>query len=204
MTMIATTGQNTTALGALLLGIFLALLALDAIPRVRKRVESLEGDFVAAVMTLSERLGRPVEPAERLVDVPEEAPLLAREQERLLAFHGVGALIRHVERVGAQVAVGGLRRRAERLVIVTQLLQHPATLLEQPLFEVLEVLLVHRLRLLGGARAACGCHATVPWKGRPEPRTHRGPARAPVDQPPPRRATSPGRAVHWRSNYCTR
>src|SRR5512146_1301968 len=129
--MTATTGQNTTALGPLLLGIFLALLALDAIPRVRKRIQSLEGDLVAAVMTLPERFGRPVQPPKGFVDVPEEPPFLARAQEGLLTLHGIGALIGHVERVGAQVAVGGLRRRAEGLIVMTQLLQHPAALLEQ-------------------------------------------------------------------------
>src|SRR6185503_11716547 len=106
MTMSATTGQNTTALGPLFLGIFLALLALDAIAGVRQRVESLERDLVAAVVTLSERLWRPVESAERLIDEPQEPAFLAGEQERLLALHGVRALVRHVERVRAQVAVG--------------------------------------------------------------------------------------------------
>src|SRR5690348_9500892 len=55
-TMTATTGQNTTALGPLLLGIFLALLALDAVPRMRQGIEALEGDFVAAVVALAEGL----------------------------------------------------------------------------------------------------------------------------------------------------
>ena len=57
MTMIATTGQNTTALGVLLLGIFLALLADDAEAGVRERVESLVGDVLAARLALVKALG---------------------------------------------------------------------------------------------------------------------------------------------------
>src|SRR5262245_52349425 len=91
-TMTATTGQNTTALGPLLLGIFLALFALDAIPRVRERIESLEGDFLTAIVTLAERFRCTIQAAECLVDVPQETAFLAREQERLLSFHGVRAL----------------------------------------------------------------------------------------------------------------
>src|SRR3954463_376531 len=75
-------GQNSDAL--LRLRIFLALLALDAVARVRQGIQPLERDVVAAIVALAERLGRPVQPAQRLVDVPEEAPLLAREEERLL------------------------------------------------------------------------------------------------------------------------
>src|SRR5687767_9234689 len=151
MTITTTTGQNTTALGVLLLCIFLALFALDAVPRVRERVEPLEGDVLAAVVTLAERLRRPVEPAQRFVDVPEESAFLAGEQERLLALHGVRALVGHVERVRAQVTIRGLRRRAERLVVVSELIQHATTLLEQPFLEMLKILLVHRLDLLGAA-----------------------------------------------------
>src|SRR6476619_3478032 len=121
--MIATTkriGQNSDAL--LRLGIFLALLALDAVARVRQRIQPLERDVVAAIVALAERLRRPVQPAQRLVDVPEEAPFLAREEERLLPLHRVRALVRHVEGIAAQIAVRLLRRRAERLAVVAQLL----------------------------------------------------------------------------------
>src|SRR5436190_8588033 len=142
----SSTGQNIAAL--LRLRIFLALLALDAVARVRQRVEPLERDVVPAVVTLAERLRRPVEAAQRLVDVPEEAALLAREEECLLALHGIGALIRHVERVAAQIAVGLLRGRAERLPVTPQLLNGAPALLHQPLLEVLQHLLRHRLGLL--------------------------------------------------------
>src|SRR5688572_20247387 len=77
--------------------IFLALLAVDAIPRVRQRVETLVGDVLAAVVALAESLRRLVEPPQRLIDVPEETAFLAREEERLLALHRVRALVRHVE-----------------------------------------------------------------------------------------------------------
>jgi hypothetical protein len=84
-----------------------------------------------------------VQPAQRLVHVPEIAALLRSEEELFLPFHGVGALVRHVERIGGQVAVGGLQRRVERVVVVPQFFHHPGALFEQALFKVGEVLLVH-------------------------------------------------------------
>src|SRR5215213_11856579 len=131
--MTASTGQKRAALLPLLLSIFLALLARDAVARVRQRVEPLEGDLLAAAVAAAEGLRRAVEAAQRLVDVPEEAPFLAREQERLLALHRVGSLIRHVERIAAQIAVGLLRRRSERLAIAPQLLHGAAPLFHEPL-----------------------------------------------------------------------
>src|SRR4051812_11762832 len=79
------------------LSIFFALLALYAIPGVWQRVETLEADLPAAIVTLSELLRIPVQPAQCLIDVPEKTAFLAGEQERFLALHCVGALIRHVE-----------------------------------------------------------------------------------------------------------
>src|SRR6185369_12138018 len=105
----------------------------DAIPRVRQRIESLERDLVSTGMALPEGLRRAVQPAERLIDMPEEASLLAREEERLLAFHGVGALVSHVEGVAAEVPIRCLHGRAERLIRAPELLQHPPTLLQQTL-----------------------------------------------------------------------
>src|SRR3954469_9785953 len=92
---ITNTGQNSPAL---LLRIFLTLFAVDAIAGVRQRIESLEGDLVPALMALAEVFRIAVQTAQRLVDVPEEPPFLAREEERLLALHRVRALVRHVER----------------------------------------------------------------------------------------------------------
>src|SRR5205085_769385 len=73
----------------------------------------------------------------------------AREEERLLALHRVGPLVGHVERVRAQIAVALLLARAEGLAVVTELLEDPLALLQQPLLEVAELLLGHRLELLG-------------------------------------------------------
>src|SRR5688572_10655015 len=105
MTSLATTAtmtlQKSGAL-ALLLSIFLTLLAGDAQARVRQRVEPVEIDVLAAAVALPERLGRAVQAAERLIDVPEEPPLLRGEKERLLALHRIGPLVGHVERVRAQ------------------------------------------------------------------------------------------------------
>src|SRR5688500_6675478 len=141
--------QKVAGLGALLSNLVL-LLAGDAVPRVRQGIEALEGDQLPAALAVAERLGGAVQASQRLVDVPEEPSLLAREEERLLPLHGVRALIGHVERVRAQVAVRRLRRRPEGLVVVPELLEHALALLEQPLLEVLQLLLRHSLRLLGG------------------------------------------------------
>src|ERR687895_301180 len=56
----ASSGQKSAALG-LLFSIFLALLVLDAQPRVRQRVEPVEVDVFAALLALAERLRGPVE-----------------------------------------------------------------------------------------------------------------------------------------------
>src|SRR5688500_12664859 len=125
------------------LGILLLLLAGDAEPRVRQRIEPLEVDLLAALMAVTELLGRRVEAPERLVDVPEVAALLRGEQELLLALHGVGALVGHVERVGRQVAVGALQGRIEGLVVVAELLDDAGPLFEQSLLQMCQLLLVH-------------------------------------------------------------
>src|SRR2546426_2576574 len=67
--------------------------------------------------------------------VPEVAPFLRGEQEGLLALHGVGALIRHVERVAREVAVGRLQAGVERLVVVAELLHHPSALFVETLLQ---------------------------------------------------------------------
>src|SRR5579884_3788530 len=75
----------------LLLCIFLPLLAVDAIAGVRQRVESLERDLVAALVTAAKVVGIANEAPQRFIDVPEEPAFLAREQERFFALHRVGA-----------------------------------------------------------------------------------------------------------------
>src|SRR4051812_19451249 len=104
------------------LAIFFFLLAGDAQPRVRQRIEPLEVDLLTALMAMPELVRGAVQPAKGLVHVPEVAALLRREQELLLPLHGVGALVGHVKRIGREVAVGRLQRRVERLVVVAQLL----------------------------------------------------------------------------------
>src|SRR5881227_3211390 len=123
------------------LAIFLLGLALDAEPCMRQRVEPLEQDVLPALLTLAELLGRLIQPPQGLVDVPEIAALLRGEQERFLTLHGVGALVRHVERVAREVAVRRLQTRVEGLVVIAELLHHPGALLEQTLFQVGQLLL---------------------------------------------------------------
>src|SRR5690606_29840654 len=89
--------------------ILFLFLAGDAEPRVRQRIEPLEIDLGAALVTVPEFLRRAVEPAERLVHMPEIAAFLRGEQELLLPLHRVGALIGHMERVRRQIAVGRLQ-----------------------------------------------------------------------------------------------
>src|SRR5687767_1233898 len=101
-TTVASTPQKRAGLG-LALSIFFALLALDAVPRVRKRVEALERDFLTAVVAFAEGLRRPIKAAQCLIDVPEKTSFLACEQKGLFSLHGVGALVGHVERVRAEI-----------------------------------------------------------------------------------------------------
>src|SRR6266536_3313854 len=97
------------------LSILFPLLAFDAVPGVRKSIQALEGDFLAAVVALPELLVRAVQAAQCLIYVPKETAFLTCEQERLFALHRVGALVSHVEGVGAQIAVRALWRRPKRL-----------------------------------------------------------------------------------------
>src|SRR5205823_1045927 len=115
--------------------------ALDAEPRVRQGVEPLEQDVLAALLAFAELLGGLVQPPQGLVDVPQIATFLRGEQERLLALHGVRALVRHMERVAREIAVRRLQARVERLVVIAELFHHPGALLEQSLFEVGQLLL---------------------------------------------------------------
>src|SRR6185312_2716200 len=155
ITSIATTpttnDQKSARLGLLrllLLGIFLSLLAREAEAGVGKCIEPFEVDVLTAIVTFAEGFRRPVEPAQGFVDVPQESSFLTREQERFLALHRVRALIGHVERIRAQVAVRRLRRGVERLGVVAELLEHALPLLEKSLLEVRQQLLGHRFALL--------------------------------------------------------
>src|SRR5438270_7692296 len=115
------------------LAIFLLGLAFDAEPRMRQRVEPLEQDVLPALLALAELLWRLIQPPQGLVDVPQIAALLRGEQERLLALHRVGALVRHVEGVAREVAVRRLQARVERLAVIAELPHQPGAPLEQPL-----------------------------------------------------------------------
>src|SRR6185437_10908712 len=101
-TMPSTSDQNTplsVLFGLLPLSIFLTLLAGYAQPGMRQRVETIKVDFPTTRLALPEDLRRLVEPPERLIDVPEEPPLLTGKEKCLFTLHGIGALIGHVKRV---------------------------------------------------------------------------------------------------------
>src|ERR1041384_136892 len=153
VTIAATVDQKRRRLAALAI-LFLGF-AVDAQSRVRQRVEAVEADLFTALLALPELLRRLVEAAQRLVDVPEVASLLRREQERFLTIHGVGPLVGHVEGVTRQVSVRSLETRVEGFVVVTELLHHTRPLFEQSLLEMCQLLLV---QTLGSLRR----HARVP------------------------------------------
>src|SRR5690242_4000455 len=129
--------------------IFFLGLAPDAEPCVRERVESLEPDLLATLLAFPEFVGRLVEAPQGLVHVPQVAALLRREQERLLALHGIGPLVRHVEGIAREVSVRCLEARVEGLVVVAQLLHHAGTLLHQALLQMGELLLVEAFGRFG-------------------------------------------------------
>src|SRR3989442_7942855 len=137
--------QNSRRSAAL--SIFLFGLALDAEAGVWEGVEAIESDRIAALLAAAEALGRTVQPAQRLVHVPEVAPFLRREQKRLLALHRVGALIGHVEGIAREIAVGGLEARVERFAIVAQLLDDAGALFEQPLLKMGQLLFIEATTL---------------------------------------------------------
>src|SRR5690242_15179530 len=129
--------------------IFFLRLAADAQPCVRQRIEPLEPDLLATLLALAKLVRRLVQPPQGLVHVPEVAALLRSEQERLLALHGIRALIGHVEGVAREVAVGRLQARVEGLIVVAELLHYSSALLQQPLFQVGELLLIEALGRFG-------------------------------------------------------
>src|SRR5205823_346178 len=101
-----------------------------------------------------------VQASQGLVDVPQVAALLRGEQERLLALHGVGALVRHVEGVAREIAIRRLQAGVEGLAVIAELLHHAGALLEQPLFEMGQLLLVQTT--LGRLRLGFRRHYRVP------------------------------------------
>src|SRR5260370_4344789 len=130
------------------LAIFLLGLALDAQSGVGQGVQALEQDVLATLFTLAELVRRLIQTSQRLVHVPQVATLLRGEQERLLALHGVGALVRHVERIAREIPVGRLQARVERLAVVAELLHHAGAFLLNALLNVGQLLLSPPLRRL--------------------------------------------------------
>src|SRR5712692_2747460 len=90
-TMPITAPQNRRRLPALSI-LFLGF-AVDAESCVGQRVQPVESDLLTALLALAEFFRILVEPAQRLIHVPQVAAFLRREQERLLALHGIGALV---------------------------------------------------------------------------------------------------------------
>src|SRR5690606_28878432 len=157
----SSTLQKSMLFQLLLLVIFLALLAVNAVSCVRQRVEPLERHVLPARVTLAEGRGALVESSQRLVYVPEEASLLAGEEESLFPLHGIGALIGHVERVRAQIAVRRLGRVEKRLLMVAEFLQNPTALLHESLLEVSDHLLGHAPWLAGSTTGRHADHSRV-------------------------------------------
>src|SRR5215217_4903707 len=99
--------------GSAAFAIFLFLLAGNAEPGMRQGVQPFEVDLLAALLAVTKFLGIAVEPPQRLVHMPEIPALLRGKEELLLPLHRVGSLIRHMEGIGREIAVGGLQRGVE-------------------------------------------------------------------------------------------
>ena len=95
-------------------------------------------------MAGAEALGVVVQPPERLLEPVEVATFLRREDGGLLALHGLGSLVGHVVGVRRQVGVARLAVGLGHLVEETERLERPRPLVEQPLLDVSELLLVQR------------------------------------------------------------
>src|SRR3954454_18969508 len=129
--------------GSAAFAIFLFLLAGDAKARMGQGVQPFEVDLLAALLAVTELLGIAIEPPQRLVHMPEIPTLLRGEEELLLPLHCVGSLIRHMEGIGREIAVGGLERSVEGLVVVAQLLHDAGALLHEALLEMAQLFLIH-------------------------------------------------------------
>src|SRR5919106_1621377 len=80
-------------------------LAVEAKFGPRYHFQPLDNDFSAATEALSVAVGLLVQGAQRIVDFVQQPSFHAPEQEFLLLFHSIGALVGEVERVSGQVAV---------------------------------------------------------------------------------------------------
>src|SRR5690606_936593 len=76
---------------------FLKGLARDAQRRMGQGFQPCEPDRPATTLALPERVWLPIQLPQCRVDRGQPAPLLAREQERLLPLHRVGTLLRRVQ-----------------------------------------------------------------------------------------------------------
>src|SRR3954454_7217054 len=173
--------------GSAAFAIFLFLLAGDAKARMGQGVQPFEVDLLAALLAVTELLGIAIEPPQRLVHMPEIPTLLRGEEELLLPLHCIGSLIRHMEGIGREIAVGGLERSVEGLVVVAQLLHDAGALLHEALLEMAQLFLIHHSSMVEGRLKSDRPDIVLlpPLPGfQPAPRAAPGPALAPV-QPLP-------------------
>ena len=75
----------------------------------------------------------------------QESPFFARKKKGFFALRGVRSLVRHVKAVGRQGVVGVPSRAREGRVKVSKFLHYPHALLQEPLFDVVSLFLVHVL-----------------------------------------------------------
>src|SRR5690606_8651662 len=115
---------------------FLPELAVQAIARVRQRVQALEGDFLLAVVTDAEVLRFGIQSAQRVLDAVQVPAFLAREKEGLFALHGVRSLISHVEGVARQIRI---RRITGQLGLLLKSPERPQGALPLPQEALLDV-----------------------------------------------------------------
>src|SRR4029079_5463474 len=135
--------SGPTIRGSAAFAIFLFLLTGDAEPGVGQGIQAFEVDLLAALLAVTELLGIAIEPPQRLVHMPEIPALLRSKEKLLLPLHRVGSLIRHMEGIGREIAVGRLERGIEGLVVISQLLHDPGALLHEALLEMAQLFLIH-------------------------------------------------------------
>src|SRR3979409_1470459 len=116
-TTVASAAQANTCRSAPF-AIFLFLLAGDTQSGMGQGVQALKIDLLPALLAVAELVGGAVQPAQRLVHVPEIAAFLGSKEKLLLPLHRIGSLVRHVKRIGGEIAIGRLQRRVEGLVVI--------------------------------------------------------------------------------------
>src|SRR5690606_19593511 len=107
-------------------------------------IETLEWDRPLAAVADTEGIWIVVQAAKCLLDAVEVAPLLAGEEESLLALHRISPLVSHVEGIAGEVRVGGVAGKLGLLLEAAQRAKGPFALPKEPLLKVLDLTPIHQ------------------------------------------------------------